>query len=636
MGPLLPEQGAKPAFAQLYILDPDAANSRRLEIFPDLSREVLDKLDQMLRQHNGFVSIFERAVQTSNQENKPELKLVLNADMTTVPDPRRYNVPASNGLAAFIPDGMLPEVNCRQIALNVRGGGMKFIDDLHHDYDPLYFVLLFPRGEAGWSPYIPLMPKTSKVGEDGDNSSAVMAHEANEDDDEEGDEEEGNQHRYAEDDDHALNNDETEAGTTANAGITTTSTSRRSKCVTALQFYKFLLQIREDDFNTLLRFGRLTQEFIVDMFAKIENSRLSYIRFHQDDLRVDVYAGASDYVRRGDGQAPASNLGQPTILPSSFQGGPRYMQQCYQDAMAIVRRYGKPDYFITFTCNPNWVEIKANLMPRQSAVDRPDLVCRVFHLKLKALLKDLSDGVLGRMVSLFYVIEFQKRGLPHAHILMIVAPEDKLRDPEMFDFVTCAELPDRLKDPELFQIVLSCMVHTPCGDYNPNACCMKDGKCSKRYPRPFCETTTDSADGYPIYRRRNNGATHTCVKNGQMIVIDNQWVVPYNPCLSKKYNAHINVEVCANVQAIKYLYKYLTKGNEDRSQGRLDGPTAATTGTVQEPPAPVDEISEFQEGRFVSGVEGTWRIYEYPMNQRIPNVVRLEVHLEDQQTVFFR
>ena len=98
---------------------------------------------------------------------------------------------------------------------------MKFIDDLHHDYDPLYFVLLFPRGEAGWSPYIPLRPKTSKVGEDGDNSSAVMAHEANEDDDEEGDEEEGNQHRYAEDDDHALNNDETEAGTTANAGITT-------------------------------------------------------------------------------------------------------------------------------------------------------------------------------------------------------------------------------------------------------------------------------------------------------------------------------------------------------------------------------------------------------------------------------
>ena len=271
----------------------------------------------------------------------------------------------------------------------------------------------------------------------------------------------------------------------------------------------------------------------MDAFAKIENSRLSYIRFHQHDFRVDVYSGASDYVRRGDGQAPASNLGPPTILPSSFQGGPRHMQQYYQDAMAIVRRYGKPDYFITFTCNPNWKEIEENLMPQQNVDDRPDLVCRAFKLKLKALLKDLSNGVLGRMVSLFYVIEFQKRGLPHAHILMIVAPEDKLRDPEMFNWVTCAELPDPVTNPELYQIVLSCMVHRPCGVHNSNACCMKDGKCSKNFPHAFCETTTDSSNGYPIYRRRNNGRTSTCRINGEVDVIDNQWIVPYNPCLSK-------------------------------------------------------------------------------------------------------
>jgi len=209
------------------------------------------------------------------------------------------------------------------------------------------------------------------------------------------------------------------------------------------------------------------------------------------------------------------------------------MQQYYQDAMAIVRRYGKPDYFITFTCNPNWKEIEENLMPQQNVDDRPDLVCRAFKLKLKALLKDLSNGVLGRMVSLFYVIEFQKRGLPHAHILMIVAPEDKLRDPEMFNWVTCAELPDPVTNPELYQIVLSCMVHRPCGVHNSNACCMKDGKCSKNFPHAFCETTTDSSNGYPIYRRRNNGRTSTCRINGEVDVIDNQWIVPYNPCLSK-------------------------------------------------------------------------------------------------------
>jgi len=44
--------------------------------------------------------------------------------------------------------------------------------------------------------------------------------------------------------------------------------------------------------------------------------------------------------------------GLPVILPSSFSGSPRAMQQLYQDAMAIVAKYGKPDLFVTYTCNP--------------------------------------------------------------------------------------------------------------------------------------------------------------------------------------------------------------------------------------------------------------------------------------------
>ena len=34
------------------------------------------------------------------------------------------------------------------------------------------------------------------------------------------------------------------------------------------------------------------------------------------------------------------------------------MQQYYQDAMAIIRHTGKPDLFITMTCNPKWKELK--------------------------------------------------------------------------------------------------------------------------------------------------------------------------------------------------------------------------------------------------------------------------------------
>ena len=94
------------------------------------------------------------------------------------------------------------------------------------------------------------------------------------------------------------------------------------------------------------------------------------------------------------------------------------------------------------------------------------------------------------------------------------------------------------------------------------------------------------------------------------------------------------MEVCANIQAIKYLFKYFTKGDA-RIQAILAAPPP-TIGASLGAPAPVDEVSEFQEGRFVSAVEAEWRINEYPMSQRIPNVVRLEVHLEDQQRVHFR
>ena len=76
-------------------------------------------------------------------------------------------------------------------------------------------------------------------------------------------------------------------------------------------------------------------------------------------------------------------IGRRTILPSSFIGSPRYMQQCYQDAMAIVRVMGKPSVFVTFTCNPGWPEIKAELKNDQTAVSRPDLTARVFNMKLK-------------------------------------------------------------------------------------------------------------------------------------------------------------------------------------------------------------------------------------------------------------
>ena len=145
-------------------------------------------------------------------------------------------------------------------------------------------------------------------------------------------------------------------------------------------------------------------------------------------LHVCHDTGLQDAVHAGD--VNAASVGRRIILPSSYVGGPRYMHQRYQDAMAIVRSLSPPDYFITFTCNPKWPEITAELFPNQTAADRPDLTDRVFHIKLQELLDDLLKmEVLGTPHGMIHVIEFQKRGLPHAHILLIMSSWTQASEP---------------------------------------------------------------------------------------------------------------------------------------------------------------------------------------------------------------
>lgn len=92
--------------------------------------------------------------------------------------------------------------------------------------------------------------------------------------------------------------------------------------------------------------------------------------------------------------------------------------------MALVQRFGKPTLFITFTANPNWDEVKREKFPTQSAADRPDLVARVFYLKLKDLQELIKDDYFGPYLALVSVIEYQKRGLPHVHIVVWLKNED--------------------------------------------------------------------------------------------------------------------------------------------------------------------------------------------------------------------
>ncbi|XP_010446026.1 PREDICTED: uncharacterized protein LOC104728792 [Camelina sativa] len=281
--------------------------------------------------------------------------------------------------------------------------------------------------------------------------------------------------------------------------------------VTMREYYAYQIHTRLTSPGTIVRSDRLFHQYVVDAYTAIEQERMDFYQFNQKKLRADLYNNVCDAIVQGD--ADSKKLGNRIILPSSFIGGSRYMVENYRDAMALCRWYGNLDLFITITANPKWEEVidHIKMAGNENAYDRPNIECRVFKMKLEKLFKDLQDGVF-------------------------------------FGPITA----DKEEDPEGFLLVEQQMMHGPCGPK-----CMDDNKCTKKFPRPYNDSTSISEAGYITYRRRFD-ETKFVMKGNTML--DNRYVVPHNLALLKKYKAHINVEWCSRSSAIKYLFKYITKG----------------------------------------------------------------------------
>src|SRR5436190_19683845 len=119
----------------------------------------------------------------------------------------------------MIGDGQETENQNRDIILQLHEGGIQRISEIHRAYTPLHYVLMFPRGEDGWHPNIPICnEEISEINEDEENIS--------------------------------------------------------SKYITAMNYFAYRLQVgRSDEAVTLHYYGRLFQQWIVDMYTIIEQTR---------------------------------------------------------------------------------------------------------------------------------------------------------------------------------------------------------------------------------------------------------------------------------------------------------------------------------------------------------------------------
>ncbi|XP_011872670.1 PREDICTED: uncharacterized protein LOC105564699, partial [Vollenhovia emeryi] len=361
---------------------------------------------------------------------------------------------------------------------------------------------------------------------------------------------------------------------------------------------------------------RLFQQWLVDNYVKIEKDRINYCKQNQKQLRAETYQGLIDYLTNAANNNEA-HIGKMIILPSTFVGSPRNMLQHYQDAMAIVRKYGKPDIFVTMTCNPNWREIKENLLPNQQPADRPDICARVFNIKKDYLIDVIvRQKFFGEVLAYVYVIEFQKRGLPHIHLLITLKQNCKITNSETVDKFISAEIPDPNENESLHNVVMKHMIHGPCGNW-----CLVNDKCSKHFPKSFQPETTMNEDGYPQYRRRNNDLLY---ERPGRYVVDNRYTVPYNPMLLLLFNSHINVEIVSSIRSVKYLYKYIYKGHDAAS---------VIIGENLDKTIIHDEIQDFIEARYVGPVEACWRILSKSLQEKSHSIFRLPVHLPNEHSV---
>ncbi|GJV21158.1 DNA helicase PIF1, ATP-dependent [Tanacetum coccineum] len=263
MGSLLLAEGVQPRYAQLYFFDTENEIKNRIYAFVDnKSREKVNEnlvanLTQMLDHSNPIVRSFWMAKEWCHSNPSNNFRMRLLSERKTN---RQYNAPIVSEVAALIINDFGNGEPSRDIIVNKNNSSPQRISKLHPSYMALQYPLLFQYGEDGFHENIPYHRNTGE---------------------------------------------------------------RKTKrgYVTMKEYYAYIIHQRYNQGNTLLRGGRLIQQYLVDAYTAVEEQRLKWTRNNQDTLRVDMYHNLCDAVTRGD--TSVAGLEKRIVLPRYFTGGPR-------------------------------------------------------------------------------------------------------------------------------------------------------------------------------------------------------------------------------------------------------------------------------------------------------------------------
>ena len=332
-----------------------------------------------------------------------------------------------------------------------------------------------------------------------------------------------------------------------------------------IRWYRMRI-LRDERFHL---FGRLGNEYLVDMYSRVEDQRLDYLRRGRKQQLADmkeVIREARERINRLDVGEPLDTNEQPEdrdtnctaaeesfLLPATFPGSRAWASEQVSDSLAIVADRGDPSLFITMTTNPNWPEIQTRLLPGQQAADIPDIVNRAFKARLSNAMSQIRKH-FGKVAYSIKVTEFQKRGLPHIHMVLRlgISPHhdcstdfktnhlcDHGTEPGIpfhkLSQVISAEIPLEEDDPELRQLVLTYNQHPRSHLTSQRSRCNKDGRCIWRFPHQIREHNELDPHGKVRFRRRRE---------------EDCWTAPYIPFLLRTMQCHVYVDVTSTVNVL--------------------------------------------------------------------------------------